>query len=119
MVIQRVNFSIKWAFWINWCYNRTEIVREREPQQSKMIEPVMLERIRFILSVAANHGEKALVLGAFGCGVFRNNPKDVARMFKHVLVDEGYGTLFDLIVFAILDKTDEERTLNLFKREFL
>lgn len=93
------------------------VVREREPQQVSMIEPVMLERIRYILSVAAKHGEKAIILGAYGCGVFRNNPSDVARIFKHVLIDEGYRTLFDHIVFAILDKTDEKRVVNLFKRE--
>jgi uncharacterized protein (TIGR02452 family) len=95
------------------------VVREREPQQVKMIEPVMLERIRYILSVAAKHGEKAIILGAYGCGVFKNNPTDVARMFRHVLIDEGYRSLFDHIVFAILDKSDEKRVFNLFKREIL
>jgi uncharacterized protein (TIGR02452 family) len=95
------------------------VVREREPQQVKMIEPVMLERIRYILSVAAKHGERAIILGAYGCGVFRNNPSDVAKMFKRVLIDEDYQTLFDHIVFAILDKTDEKRVFNLFKREIL
>lgn len=95
------------------------VVREREPQQVKMIEPVMLERIRYILSVAAKHGEKAIILGAYGCGVFKNNPTDVARMFKHVLIIEGYRTLFDRIVFAVLDRSDEKRIVNLFKREIL
>ncbi|WP_127589220.1 TIGR02452 family protein [Paenibacillus koleovorans] len=94
------------------------VVREREPQQVKMIEPVMLERIRYILSVAAKHGEQAIILGAYGCGVFKNNPTDVARMFKQVLINEGYETLFDRIVFAVLDKSDEQRVVNLFKREF-
>ncbi|OAS13332.1 TIGR02452 family protein [Paenibacillus oryzisoli] len=95
------------------------VVREREPQQVDKIEPVMLERIRYILSVAAINGEKAIILGAYGCGVFRNNPGDVARMFKQVLINEGYGMLFDRIVFAILDKFNEERIVNLFKREIL
>lgn len=95
------------------------VVREREPEQVKRIEPVMLERIRYILSVAAHHGDKALILGAFGCGVFRNNPGDVAGMFKQVLADERYGSLFDRVVFAILDKSDDRKTLNAFKRVFL
>ncbi|WP_438447032.1 TIGR02452 family protein [Gorillibacterium sp. sgz5001074] len=94
------------------------VVREREPDKVKMIEPVMLERMRYILSVAAHHGAKGLVLGAFGCGVFKNNPSDISRMFKHVLIDEQYGTLFDRIVFAILDKTDGKKTFNAFKSGF-
>lgn len=93
------------------------VVREREPEQVERIAPVMLERIRYILSVAAHHGEKVVVLGAFGCGVFRNNPSEVAGWFKQVLVEEGYGSLFDRIVFAILDKSAEQRTLKVFQRE--
>lgn len=94
------------------------VVREREPEEMRLIGPVMLERIRYILSVAAHHGDKAVILGAFGCGVFRNNPGEVAGWFKQVLVDEGYGALFERIVFAILDKSAERRTLQVFEREF-
>ncbi|MDF2936415.1 MAG: hypothetical protein K0Q90_1788 [Paenibacillaceae bacterium] len=94
------------------------VVREREPEHVERIAPVMLERTRFILSVAAHHGEKAIVLGAFGCGVFRNIPSEVAGWFKQVLVDEGYGSLFDRIVFAILDKSAGQKTLQVFQREF-
>lgn len=93
------------------------VVREREPEQVEKIAPVMLERIRYILSVAAYHGEKVIVLGAFGCGVFRNKPDEVAGWFKQVLVEEGYGALFDRIVFAVLDKSAEQKTLKAFQRE--
>lgn len=93
------------------------VVREREPEQVEKIAPVMLERIRYILSVAAYHEEKVIVLGAFGCGVFRNKPDEVAGWFKRVLVEEGYGTLFDRIVFAVLDKSAEQKTLKAFQRE--
>ncbi len=90
------------------------VVRERE--HVERIAPVMLERIRYILSVAAYHGEKVVVLGAFGCGVFRNNPSEVAGWFKQVLVEEDYCTLFDRIVFAVLDKSAEQKTLKVFQR---
>ncbi|MDF2925813.1 MAG: hypothetical protein K0R57_4727 [Paenibacillaceae bacterium] len=95
------------------------IVLERELEHVERIKPVMLERIRNILSVAAHHGERALVLGAYGCGVFRNNPGDVAAMFRQVLVNEHYGRLFDRIVFAVLDKSEGQKILNVFKRELL
>ncbi|MFM9329151.1 TIGR02452 family protein [Paenibacillus mesotrionivorans] len=92
------------------------VVREREPEHVERIAPVMLGRIRYILSVAAYHGEKVVVLGAFGCGVFRNNPSEVAGWFKQVLVEEDYCTLFDRIVFAVLDKSAEQKTLKVFQR---
>ncbi|MFB6367018.1 TIGR02452 family protein [Paenibacillus elgii] len=90
------------------------VVREREPENTAKIDTVMLERIRFILAVAATHGQRAIILGAFGCGVFRNDPKDVARLFKQALIDEGRAVWFDKIVFAILDNSADKRTLNKF-----
>jgi len=92
------------------------VVREREPQQENRIEPVMLHRIRYILSVAASYGEKAFILGAYGCGVFRNNPSEVAKMFAQVLLDEGYQTLFDRIVFAILDRSYDQSVVKVFRK---
>ncbi|XOK62122.1 TIGR02452 family protein [Paenibacillus elgii] len=91
------------------------VVREREPENTAKIDTVMLERIRFILAVAAAHGQRAMILGAYGCGVFRNNPKDVARLFKQALINEGRAAWFDKIVFAILDNSADKRTLNEFK----
>lgn len=45
------------------------------------IETTMRERIICTLEVAKSHGVKTLFLGAFGCGVFKNNPEVVARIF--------------------------------------
>ncbi|MCU6792375.1 TIGR02452 family protein [Paenibacillus sp. WQ 127069] len=95
------------------------VVREREPHNVVKINPVMSERIRYILSVAALHGDKSIILGAYGCGVFKNDPNDVAQLFKQVLIEEGYHTLFDKIVFAIIDKSDAKRTLNIFKKHLI
>ncbi|GAA4848823.1 TIGR02452 family protein [Paenibacillus vulneris] len=93
------------------------VVREREPQNADQIVPIMTNRIRSILSIAALQGNSAIVLGAYGCGVFRNDPLEVARMFKQVILDEGYGSLFDKIVFAILDKTAEKKIFNMFNQQ--
>ncbi|WP_079909535.1 TIGR02452 family protein [Paenibacillus sp. 32352] len=93
------------------------VVREREPQNADQIIPIMTNRIRSILSVAALQGNSAIVLGAYGCGVFRNDPREVARMFKQVILDEGYGSLFDKIVFAILDKTADKKIFNMFNQQ--
>lgn len=44
-----------------------------------------------------------LVLSAFGCGVFKNDPKYVAGLFKKFLVDDGLRFLYKNISFAILN----------------
>ncbi|MBM2620084.1 TIGR02452 family protein [Actinoplanes sp. LDG1-06] len=63
--------------------------------------PVVLERrAARILEVAAAHGHRRLVLGAWGCGVFGNDPATVAEIFGRTLRDRPW---FDEVVFAVLD----------------
>lgn len=60
---------------------------------------IHLKRGEKILQVAiANHVE-VLVLGAFGCGAFRNNPKVVAEAYRQLL--EKYGKYFTAVEFAV------------------
>jgi uncharacterized protein (TIGR02452 family) len=49
-----------------------------------------------------------LILGAYGCGVFGNDPNDVAKCWKELLFDEGYGGYFKRVLFVILDKSGGE-----------
>ncbi len=62
---------------------------------------VFKSRIRAILESAVYNGAVVLILGAFGCGAFRNPPEIVARAFREVLIDEGYLSCFARVVFAI------------------
>lgn len=66
-----------------------------------LVEETMLRRIRILLLIAADNRYRNLVLGAWGCGAFGNKPQDVAECFRKVLIDEGYGRLFDEVRFAI------------------
>lgn len=74
------------------------------------------KRIHRIMTVANAHGAETLILGAFGCGAFRNNPEVVAKaMFDEV---NAYGkTHFVNIEFAIFSRND---TVNIdaFKKVF-
>ncbi|MBR3313405.1 MAG: TIGR02452 family protein [Atopobiaceae bacterium] len=60
---------------------------------------IHLTRARRVLSVAASFGVRTLVLGAFGCGAFNNDPHVVAPAW-HQAVNE-LGGWFDTIEFAV------------------
>lgn len=66
------------------------------------VDDAMADRCRNVLEVAMHAQADTLILGAFGCGVFRNNPADVAGWFRDWLSTDFKG-YFREIVFAIPD----------------
>lgn len=80
-------------------------VENNEPQRLPEVEPTMLSRIDKLLAVATVRGYKRLVLGAWGCGVFRNDPAEVARWFATHLNGETYRGIFETVYFAVLDNS--------------
>lgn len=77
---------------------------------------IHLVRARCILNVAAMEGAEVLVLGAFGCGAFKNNPHVVARAYKEALKD--YANKFKEIEFAIYCRGYETENYDAFVKEF-
>ncbi|NUR47978.1 MAG: TIGR02452 family protein [Hamadaea sp.] len=75
-------------------------IRRNQPDDVGDVPTVILRRARRVLEVAAAHGQRVLVLGAWGCGVFRNEPAVVADAFADALTAVPY---FDHVVFAVLD----------------
>jgi hypothetical protein len=83
------------------------------------IEEVMLNRIEKILSVAIVNGHTVLVLGAWGCGVFRNDPENVAKFFAfHLKNNSKFNNKFEKISFAVLDNSADKNNYNAFKSIF-
>lgn len=73
-------------------------------------------RARRIFRSALAHNVRRIVLGAFGCGAFRNNPECVARGFELAIKDfEGQ---FEEIVFAIYHQPNELRNFQIFAQVF-
>ncbi|MEW2143270.1 TIGR02452 family protein [Micromonospora vinacea] len=71
-----------------------------QPEHVADVPAVLARRARRVLEVAAAHGQRTLVLGAWGCGVFRNDPATVADTFANALREVDR---FDHVVFAIRD----------------
>jgi uncharacterized protein (TIGR02452 family) len=68
------------------------------------------ERIEFVLNIAYENCMETLILGAFGCGVFKNESNDVAQIFKDLLPKYGFKN----VIFAIPDTNK----LDTFKKVF-
>ena len=58
-------------------------------------------RIKNILETAMSKEVDCLILGAFGCGAFHNNPDLMAKAFADMLVQNQYAKFFEKVVFAI------------------
>jgi uncharacterized protein (TIGR02452 family) len=78
---------------------------------------VLAGRARLVLAAAAAHGDRRLVLGAWGCGVFRNDPAVVADVFADLLAG-AFRSAFDRVTFAVFDPTPATPTLAAFERRF-
>ncbi len=95
------------------------VVRIKEPRDVVRIEPVMLARIEKVLSLAVVNGHDMLVLGAWGCGVFGNDPRQVAGGFaRHLTGEGGFRSAFRRVIFAVLDRTPERSTIAPFEHHF-
>ncbi|WP_345698393.1 TIGR02452 family protein [Kitasatospora terrestris] len=80
------------------------------------VGPELAERAVRVLAVAARHGVKELVLGAWGCGVFRNDPAVVAEAFERAL--QTHGAPFGRVVFAVWDRVPESANRAAFEKRF-
>jgi uncharacterized protein (TIGR02452 family) len=87
------------------------------PEELEQIPDVLRRRSEGVLAVAASEGYSSLVLGAWGCGVFRNDPAMVAGIFADHLRGFWAGR-FRHIVFSVFDTSAGQETYNTFSRTF-
>jgi len=80
------------------------------------VREVLVERARRVLAVAGRHGVRELVLGAWGCGVFRNDPGEVAAAFEQALAT--HGAPFTRVVFAVWDRSPVSANRAAFEARF-
>ena len=71
------------------------------------IAAAMKRRIDLALRTFILNGNQDIVLGAFGCGVFKNLPEPVAECFRKALFGDGLIAHFDRVLFAIPNENSE------------
>lgn len=79
------------------------------------LEKLLTERIHRIFEVAVANKNEVLILGAFGCGAFKNPPEIVARVFNRVMQD--YQCYFDTIEYAVYHTEREVANYDAFCKE--
>jgi uncharacterized protein (TIGR02452 family) len=94
-------------------------VKQNEPKYEPLVAVTLRRCAKWVLSVAAHHGNERLVLGAWGCGVFRNDPAMVAGAFKDLLQAPGeFAGVFRTVVFAVYDPSPAQPNLTVFRNVF-
>ncbi len=78
---------------------------------------LLRQRILRILAIAAAYGHQALVLGAWGCGAFGNDPVRTAEDFRRPFENDFAG-MFSHIVFAVTDWSSDRHFLGPFRDTF-
>jgi uncharacterized protein (TIGR02452 family) len=88
------------------------------PEELADIPDAFRRRAEYVLALAAAAGYTRLVLGAWGCGVFRNDPALVAGVFAGHLRTGAWAGRFERVVFSVLDNTKAQETFGAFRRAF-
>ena len=57
------------------------------------------------------------MLGAWGCGVFQNDPEQIAELFQ-IALEGPFRGAFSHVAFAVLDRSDDKRFIGPFERAF-
>lgn len=83
-------------------------VNMRIAGNTPVAKEIMKNRMRKILELFILAGKKNIILGAYGCGVFKNDPIDIANNWRTLLYEEGYIKYFENITFSILGNKNYE-----------
>ncbi|MDG9689221.1 TIGR02452 family protein [Streptomyces mutabilis] len=95
------------------------VVLRTAPERAVELPAALAARAERVLETATVHGYRRLVLGAWGCGVFRNDPAQVAGAFRTLLGPGGrFSAAFERVTFGILDRTPGGTVRQAFARAF-
>ena len=80
----------------------------------KKLENVFKIGLKRILDTALSEDDETIILGAFGCGAFMNDPQIVAQAAKNVIREYLYS--FKNIEFAVYCSPRDDRNYRIFDR---
>jgi len=89
------------------------IASRMEASELPDLERILSRRIRGMLRAATAEGYTRLVLGAWGCGNFGNDPELVAKLFHEAL--QG---CFEEVTMAVFDNSEDQYRYSCFEKYF-
>lgn len=92
-------------------------IDDKRREEAALIPEAFRRRSEYVLALAAAHVYKRLVLGAWGCGVFRNDPAVVAGAFAGHL-RRAWSGRFERVIFSVLDTSADQAVFTAFERAF-
>lgn len=87
-------------------------VRAMTEPDEEIISNTIRNRAQKVLEIAAKHDHKNIVLGAWGCGAFGNDPRTVAEIFMDLLKQIP---VFEHVCFAVYDTREPPVLYETFK----
>jgi uncharacterized protein (TIGR02452 family) len=94
--------------------NKGAMLQHDRQGEISQIEKVFKSRIEKVLALAVVNKIETIILGAWGCGVFRNESADVANYFKEVIQNK-FKNSFKEIIFAIYDSSEKKANFKTFE----
>lgn len=93
-------------------------IAKRKYTNKAALKELFKGRIRNIFEAAIDNGVEVIILGAFGCGAFKNPPEVVTKASHEVIEENNYGSYFKKIVFAIKSNYSNDNNYYAFDDEF-
>lgn len=90
-------------------------IAAQRPSELPHIDATLHRRAEAVLALAAAHGYRHLILGAWGCGVFRNDPAKVAATFTRLLRSNDWSHRFERVRFSVYDSSRAQETWRCFR----
>ncbi len=107
--------SVHHATFISSAAPNAGAISKNAPHDLSLLPEIFRRRAEYVLALAASQGMRYLVLGAWGCGVFRNDPALVARTFMDLLARPDWSGRFRKVVFSILDSSPQSDLVETFR----
>lgn len=93
-------------------------IAKRKYTNKTALKELFKGRIKNIFEAAIDNDVEVIILGAFGCGAFKNSPEVVAKAFHEVIEENNYSSYFKKIVFAIKSNDVNDSNYDAFFDEF-
>ena len=92
---------------------RKPLANGENPEASSRLYDLHLIRGKRIIESAVRNEAEVLILGAFGCGAFNNDPEIVAKAYRALMI--SYAHYFDEVKFAVYSTDPAEKNYRVFK----